>query len=417
MDGPVARVALEGLVPGTDYEYRIVGEDVWRRFTTPATDPDEGFAFAVAGDLQPFNEETDRTTLMVMEKLRSLSPTFVLQLGDVAEVGTLKKSVRRAVAVLSTVGADTPILPTAGNHDYYYGVPSAKLFKSIFPVPYVSDSPRRNTWYSQSVGPLHIAVLDTEARRDRFDAQLSWLETDLREADDAGASWVMLAMHRPLLSTTTSSEDQRWARALLPLIARYDVDAVFWGHNHLFEHYRYRYGGNGLVFEATDQPAEESTHFFTVGTAGARVDALYPRFFAHRPYREVWKFEECDTGRPVILKFYQGPWNKENVKRKDPGVRYQRPAVYPLAASYYSYPFDSAEDAAAGHYSSHPSRRYSDDAEFFGYTYGETSIHYLWVEVSRERCVITAHYADGPAGEQGTVITTPHGAAQRFVLE
>jgi len=424
------RVLADGLEPETTYRYRAVtsGSDdmPWHSFTTaptagtyPAESGSDGaFAFAVAGDLQPFNDETVRTTTMALEKIGSLNPAFILQVGDVSEVGISSRSWRVASSVLSVAGAEVPLVVTAGNHDYYYGLPSTRNFKSFFPAPYAGgDQLKKNTWYSQTVGPVHIAVLDTEADGRDFEAQREWLVADLAAATDAGIEWLFISMHRPILASATGSEDQKWARALFPLIAQYDVDAVFWGHDHMYEHYEYQYGANGYVLDPSDPVAAEPTHYFTVGSAGSRVDALYGGFFTHRPYLETWEMYNAATGSPETFEFTQRPWRAENVKEDEPGIRYQNPEIYPGAASYYSYPFDSAADAQAGRYSTNPEVRYNDDAEFFGYTYGETSIHYLWVEVTDEQCVITAHYVDGPAGAQGEVIASPDGRQERWVLE
>ncbi|MEE8441157.1 MAG: metallophosphoesterase family protein, partial [Spirochaetia bacterium] len=383
--GPVTRVLLDGLEPGSTYAYRALTTDSpdeteWRTFATaprvgePAsgrqTDSRTSLQFAVAGDLQPFNEETVRTTRLGLSKIASLDPAFVVQVGDVAEVGISRRSWRLTASVLSIAGDEIPIVATAGNHDYYYGLPSVRYFKSFFPAPYAGgDSLRRNTWYSLTVGSVHIAVLDTEADRDRFEDQVAWLEADLAAARVGGARWLFISMHRPIWATATGSENQRWAYELLPIIARHGVDAVFWGHDHMHEHYEYRYGANGYVFDPADSVAENPTHFFTVGTIGARVDSLYPGFFTHRPFAEQWEMYDPATGLRTTLQFSQRPWNTDYVKRDQPGVRYQDPAAYPAAASYYSYPFDSAADALAGRYSTDPLKRYSDDAEFFGYTY------------------------------------------------
>jgi hypothetical protein len=185
----------------------------------------------------------------------------------------------------------------------------------------------------------------------------------------------------------------------------------------MYEHYEYQYGENGYLFDPTHQVAHHPTHLYTVGTAGARVDSLYPGFFSHRPFRETREMYQVSTGETVALEFLQRPWNPAHVLTEQPGIRYQDPAEYPAAASYYSYPFDSGADAEAQRYSTDPEKRYADDAEFFGYTYGETSIHYLWVEVRGEQCIITAHYVDGPAGVHGPVITSPDGRQERWVLE
>ena len=410
-----ASVELDGLAPGSVYRYRVAGEERWHSFRTLPAAP-ERLSFAIVGDLQPFNEETDRTTSLVVDKVSSLAPDFVLQMGDIAEIGILESSWRRAIAILSGLAAETPVVPVAGNHDYYYGIPSARIFKSVFPIAYADDAPRRNTWHSVTVGPLHIAVLDTEADGERFDRQLAWLADDLRAARNAEVPWIFVAMHRPILASTVAREDPRWARELFGLFSEFGVDAAFWGHDHLFEHYAYTHGANGLVFKEGDSPADGPVHLFTTGSAGSRIDALYPGFFTHRPFREERTFISLDDGGEVTRVFVQRPWQRERAKTEGAGVRYQDPSVYPKAASYFSFPFDDAAAEAAEEYSDDPSVRYSDDADFYGYTYGETSIHYLWVEVTGERCTVTAHYADGDAGEHGTVITTPTGTPMRFEL-
>ena len=303
----------------------------------------------------------------------------------------------------------------SGNHDYYV-TGAAGPFRSIFPAAATPNG--RGSWYSVTVGNLHFAVLDTEMKGARFDAQMEWLAADLAAATDAGAEWVFLVMHRPLIvSGGAHATNPTWARAVFPLIAQYDVDAVFWGHDHLLEHYEYTYGGDGLVFDTGDVTAREPTHFFTAPPAGARVNALYAGFFTHRPRTERWPFVTLENGEPAELEFEKRPWSREIALHELPGIRFQDPEVYPRAASYYYWPFESAEDEAAGIYSDDPRIRYTGNAEFFGYTYGETSIGYLWVEVAGDSIVITAHYVDGAPGEHGTVMTTPSGRPLRWVLE
>ncbi|MBT3275294.1 MAG: metallophosphoesterase family protein [Spirochaetales bacterium] len=429
--GPVSRVLLNDLNPGSTYEYRVRlsegSSNLWRSFTTVwSMNPSEEYpmdsgggslSFAVVGDLQPHNLETVRTTSLGIQKVTSLGPAFILQLGDVAENGISRRSWRLAASVLSEARGEIPFVMTAGNHDYSYILPSARYFKNLFPAPYADNSSkRRNTWYSMTIASVHIAVLDTEAAGRRFHTQIDWLKEDLATAREAGARWLFISMHRPLLSTATAPGNARWARELLPLAGEYGVDAVFWGHDHLFEHYLYQYGLNGYVFSPTDDVAVEPTHLFTVGTLGARVDPTYVTFFFHPPYIEKWDLHERETGSPITLEFVQRPWNRDKVKHDMPGIRYSDPGVYPRAGSYYSYPFDSAEDAKKAKYAQDPEIRYSGDAEFFGYTFGESSIHYLWIEVHEDRCIISAHYIDGQSGEHGSIIESPDGAPQRWVL-
>jgi hypothetical protein len=363
------------------------------------------------------NRETDRTTRMVMDRVAALHPRFAIQVGDVAEIGGLPGAWRHALSVLSDLAAEVPVVAASGNHDYYSIGPSARNFKNVFPIANPPGSgARRDTWYSVTTGPIHVAVLDTEASGEMFDRQIEWLTDDLASARDAGVPWTFIVMHRPMVATTTSAPRMQWAKAVLPLVADYDVDAVFWGHDHLFEHYEYTYGANRLVFDTDDTPATEPVHMFTVPPAGARIDPLYPGFFTHRPYPETWPFVSLETGERDEQVFEHRPWNPDIALHELPGTRYQDPARYPTAASYYYWPFDGSDDEAAGRYSTDRSIVYNDGSPFFGYTYGETSIGYLWVEIDGDTCVISAHYVDGSPGEQGTAMRTPSGRQLQWVL-
>jgi len=428
--GPVGRVNLDGLEPSAAYLYRVIrtgGDDTpivsdVRSFTTapaPGEYPgeDSTLKFAVVGDIQPFNEETRRTTRMVTSKVASLDPDFFIQVGDVTEWGSRKYLWRQSFGTLSAAAATSPLVPVAGNHDYF-GVPDARFFKEALPAPYATGSESRtNIWYSLSIGPVHIAVLDTEAKGTDASAQMEWLDRDLAAARAQGMEWLFIAMHRPAVSTSIYAANPFWAPALVPIAARYGVAAIFWGHDHLYEHYEYQYGANGYLFSPDDEAAARPIHLFTVGTSGARVDPLYAGFFHHAPRSWSMKMYNTASGSVDELQFNQRAWNADRVYFVEPGIRYQDPAEYPGAASYYSWPFETAADAEAGTYSDDPSITYSDALPFFGYSYGETSIHYLWVEVTNDRCTITAHYADGPDGEQGTVISHPDGRQEVWTVE
>lgn len=426
-DGPVTRALVGGLEPATTYRYRAVSDgeppkEGWRTFTTAPRSTDAGvenesLAFAVAGDLQPFNSETRRTTRLAMARIASLDPAFILQVGDLTEYGFSRSSWRQAFGALTVAADEIPLVPAAGNHDYY-GLPAARFFKQVFPAPYaVGSEVRRNTWYSHTIGQVHVAVLDTEAKGRDAEAQIAWLDQDLQAARARGITWLFISMHRPVLSTGIYAANSYWAEVLLPLAAKHDVAAIFWGHDHIYEHYEYQYGANGYLFDLSHTPASASTHLYTVGTSGARVDALYAGFFGHRPRTFTLEMHERADGQTEELEFEQRSWNPQRVKRASPGIRYQDPEVYPDAASYYSWPFENEADAEAGRYSTDTRFIYADFQPFFGYTYGETSMHYLWVEVRGNRCTISSHYLDGPAGQQGPVITRPDGGEERWVIE
>jgi len=183
----------------------------------------------------------------------------------------------------------------------------------------------------------------------------------------------------------------------------------------MYEHYDYTYGANGYVLEEGDSPAEKPTHMFCTGGGGARVDALYRGFFDHKPYRETMGTYNLETGETETLTFEKRHWNPENTKEGSDGIHHQDREVYPLAGIYTHHPFDSPEDFEAGTYSTDPGIRYTDNAEFFGLTYGETSMHYIRIVTEGDTCRISVHYYDGEEGH-GTVMESLFGVPQMWTL-
>jgi len=60
-------------------------------------------------------------------------------------------------------------------------------------------------------------------------------------------------------------------------------------------------------------------------------------------------------------------------------------------------------------YSDDPKVSYNTENKWFGYMYGENTLHYAKVKVDRDTCIISIHYADG------SIINGPNGSLpQKF---
>jgi 3',5'-cyclic AMP phosphodiesterase CpdA len=105
-----------------------------------------------------------------------------------------------------------------GNHDK----PASRWYP-----PFNMNGQRYYTFARKNV---RFFVLDTN-RLDR--PQLAWLEQALRSSTD---DWKICAFHHPLYSDGRTHGPSLELRVLLePILVRHGVDAVFSGHDHIYE--------------------------------------------------------------------------------------------------------------------------------------------------------------------------------------
>lgn len=152
-------------------------------------------------------------------------------------------------------------LATPGNHERIHTADGKASWDAVVGPP---PSPGRY-WYTADLrdGLARIVFLDsnvlTDAKNvyddgqeaDLSDAQLRWLDTAL----DTDARYKIVVLHHPLWSAGShvhswgeSADDAAWQRrdALLELLARRGVAAVFAGHEHLYNRHWVRGGQRGF---------------------------------------------------------------------------------------------------------------------------------------------------------------------------
>lgn len=157
-----------------------------------------------------------------------------------------------------------------------------------------SATTRRSTWgeryYTFSKPDAGLAAL--LPNRVRFfaldttaldDTQMAWLERELRKSD---ADWQICFFHHPLYSSGRYGWQWWIRRTLEPVLAKYKVDAVFSGHEHLYERLvpqlgvqYFISGGGGDVRKGDLRPSkltvrgfDADLHFMLIEIAG---DDLY----------------------------------------------------------------------------------------------------------------------------------------------
>ncbi|KAL7925999.1 Metallo-dependent phosphatase-like protein [Trichoderma austrokoningii] len=133
-------------------------------------------------------------------------------------------------------------------------------FKNHFRMPSDVSRGTGNFWYSWNSGMAHFIQLDTETDlghgfigpdeiggtegegaspvNSHMNAQVNWLEADLKAVDRKQTPWIIVGGHRPwYLSSANVTSTVCWSckDVFEPLFIKYDVDLVLSGHSHTYE--------------------------------------------------------------------------------------------------------------------------------------------------------------------------------------
>jgi hypothetical protein len=243
-DDPVTLhgVSVEGLLPGTRYDYRVSidGNGVewtpWLSFrTAPAAG--EAFRFAVYGDSQEF----PAVHAAVAGAILASDPDLVLHTGDLVTLG-MDYAVwePQFFGPARDLMAVVPLVPAVGNHEY---LGSGQTWFFDFFARY-GDRP----WTAYTYGCARFIALDTNLPYAPGSEQGAWLLAELESQDFASASWRFAYFHHPAYTCTSYWPDDPGVGAhLVPLFETYGVDMVFSGHAHIYE----RFWKDGVYYIVT----------------------------------------------------------------------------------------------------------------------------------------------------------------------
>lgn len=242
-----------------------------------------------------------RQNLRVIKERR---PDFIAIAGDLVETGGEQRDWdefwRHNAGEFSDIAGTTPILPAVGNHENYaaagggYSVEGARLglgkFQTYFETPdNGSGNPAfADRFYRIDYGPLTWITIDSSdgsldkslsdtnffllGEHDGGEApdfnpgstQYKWLEQQLAQAESQSRFTFVQFHHVPYSvgphgfpagqGDGYDTQSGQPVRVLLPLFEKYGVDAVFCGHDEMYEHsivrgihfYDIGIGGDGL---------------------------------------------------------------------------------------------------------------------------------------------------------------------------
>lgn len=290
--------------------------------------------------------------------IRQRDPGFLAFAGDIVESGGEQRDWdelwRHLSGDLGGIGGAVPIVAAPGNHDSYGGPGefggfepeahrrAADKFRTYFSAPPDAHHPPGD-YHRLDFGPITLISLDsTNGLPDRTErdsswnltgrdaehdfnpgsAQYRWLEAQLADAQKNSAFTFVQFHHVPYsvgphgfkagARGHAHGEDSSSGvpmRALTDLFMRYGVDAVFAGHDEMYEHSLIPDGAEQLPGgDGATRP--HKLHVYDVGIAGDGMrgpvlgpDSQYPEsdnhhqiYLAHLDAPEVWDGKRLVSG-------------------------------------------------------------------------------------------------------------------------
>jgi len=256
VSSPVAQiheVEIVGLEPGKRYQYKVEAgsETAIGEFAT-APAGSSPFSFIVFGDSRSHAPSHRR----VVERVRREVPDFLLGTGDMVNEGASEADWQQFFDIEREILAENVLYPSLGNHDRQGRGRTADNYRQYFSLPENSPNPER--YYAFTYGNARFLILDSNSYSFALTDQTAWIEQQLQAARlDDSIVHVFVSMHHPPFSVSLHGGQAELREAWTPLFEKYQVAAVFSGHDHVYS----RAERNGV-------------RYFVSGGGGA---PLYPR--------------------------------------------------------------------------------------------------------------------------------------------
>jgi 3',5'-cyclic AMP phosphodiesterase CpdA len=228
--------------------------------------------FAVVGDMGSGDQPQYETAQQIVNARQTFPFDFVITTGDNLLGGSKPADFDKKFAVpyKPLTDAGVKFYVSLGNHDDT----NERFYK-----PFNMNG---ESYYAYKKGNVRFFVLNTNYMDPK---QSAWLETQLKDAGNG--DWKICYFHHPLYSSGKfhgPSLDVR--KSLEPLFIKYGVDAVFSGHEHVYERvhpqngiYYFTEGASGMLRSnnlarsaITDKGFDTDRSFMLIEIAG---DEMY----------------------------------------------------------------------------------------------------------------------------------------------
>mgnify|MGYP002622500653 CR=1 FL=1 len=243
--GKLHQTTVRNLTPDATYEYRVRGDggtwsDIYQTRTAPPPGPADFdvIYFADTGLIGRLDGLATGTEQAVNE-IAALNPTLILAGGDYAyfntdtRYGTLENTIDVWFNQVQPFAARSPMMPTYGNHEVKLGE-GFEPWAARFPTPTGFDG-RRN--YSFDVADVHfISILAVDDGTGLSAATLQWIQQDIFNAQQLGATWVIPFMHVSPFADGGNHHSNTALRAQLgPIFEQFNIKVAISSHDQAYE--------------------------------------------------------------------------------------------------------------------------------------------------------------------------------------
>ncbi len=250
----VNSVLIDGLTPGTTYDYKVGTEGAMsetKTFTTDVNNRDES-KFFILGDIQD-SDKTNLTT--IVDKLNDVDYNFGIQIGDaIDQANDYTDWADLGNVVGEAMLGDTDMISVMGNHEYY-GDGDASIASSIYNNP----TTKAGSHYSFENGNIYFAVINFCDTSTQIKEAAEWLKADAAKSD---AIWKVVLTHQPAYFTNSVGGNDPVYDYLPAACEAAGIDAVFSGHDHSFAR------TNPLVGDKVDE--DNGIVYYVTGAIGSK---------------------------------------------------------------------------------------------------------------------------------------------------
>ncbi len=283
---------LEPLVPGKQYEYRLLAGDSGSSWMPLKTDDGGRFTCLIFPDSQCSDGYVTWREVAQDAARRTPEAAFLISMGDLVDNGEDHNQWEQWFNGLDGVLNRLPLAPVMGNHETYTIDWKTRLplaYLSLFDVPENGSAAFGRYYYSFDYGDVHFAVVNTQMneiddlRPGLLAEQLAWLPRDLAAT---AKKWKIVLMHRDVLRYGIHGRPERRpgiddiGRTFMPVFDEAGVDAVLTAHLHT-------YRDRGRLYDF--QPANQGPLYILTGVAGnvrypgLWIDHVFDKFIATQP--------------------------------------------------------------------------------------------------------------------------------------
>ena len=231
------------LLQNQTYAYKIC--DKYVNVETPVAiinTPDlesEGFTFSHVSDTQTYTLGDSENVSFTAVLKNTFNSDFLLHTGDVVEYSKYEDYLEDMLDRNKEYLMQKPVMPISGNHETTYRNGKKETDKHFYINHPAQDGVNLGFYYSFVYKNAKFIMLnsnDLSANKLKSE-QLSWL---INELENNTSKWLIVAIHNPLYSAGSYGSNPERNHISLALrsqlkdiFARYKVDLVLQGHDHL----------------------------------------------------------------------------------------------------------------------------------------------------------------------------------------